>query len=339
MEMKNLRMWWIIMALVFAGALGACRPSGPGEPFEAVPTDEPPSAPTDQPTDEPITPTLAPTEEPMETLTPEGVVSNELVGTSWELAEINGEVPVPGTAFTLTFQEAELGGTACNTYGGPYTADEGTIEVGEIISTMMACMEPEGTMDQESAYFDALSEATRYELSEEQLVLGTESTPSALVFTEPPGMQTYQDTEFGFEVSYPDSGSPAQMSDDSTVRIDLPFAADTNLQDKYLQINVHQDGETCASPLTEGHSPDSLETETVTIGGIEWTKVSGGDAGAGNFYDFTAYSATEGDTCVTLTFVLHSTNAQNYSPPLEEFDYEAESAVFEEIMESFHWLS
>jgi hypothetical protein len=65
--------------------------------------------------------------------------------------------------------------------------------------------------------------------------------------------------------------------------------------------------------------------------------VSGSDAGAGNYYDFTAYTTTQGDTCVSLSFVLHSTAAQNYTPPLPEFDRNAESAVFEQIVATFQW--
>jgi hypothetical protein len=93
----------------------------------------------------------------------------------------------------------------------------------------------------------------------------------------------------------------------------------------------------CTTPLTKEELPDSLGTEIVRIDDTVWTKQSGAYIGAEDSSDFVAYSTHEGDYCAVLTFVLHSTNAQNYTPPLEEFDFEAESAVFEEIVATFYW--
>ncbi len=278
--------------------------------------------------------------------------ANDLVGTAWVLTQINGGAPVAGTQFTLSFDESELGGQACNHYGGPYTASAGVLEVGDIVSTMMACVEPAGAMDQEAAYFDLLGNATRYEISAGQLTLGAADNPSALVFVEgavqapPQGWLTYQDAELGFEVSYPVAvtdpdapvSSPPMGEDEVSVRFDLPFAPGANLQEKYLQIDARANAEQCASPLAEGYAPGTLQPETVTFGDVTWEKVSGSDAGAGNFYEFTAYSTLRDGVCVSLTFVLHSTNAMNYPTPPPEFDRAAESAIFDQIVQTFRWL-
>jgi heat shock protein HslJ len=345
MEMKRARILSVGLVLAIVGVISACAAAGADQPSGPTPSGEPPSAPTDLPTNPPATPTLEPTDTPAEEPGP-----NDLAGTSWTLAEMNGSAPVAGTQITLTFQETDLGGMACNSYGGSYSASGGTLAVGEIVSTMMACTGPEGIMEQEAAYLAALGGATHYALSGGQLALGSDADPSALVFTAgapevsavPEGWLTYQDEVYGFAVSYPESsagsGGPVPMGDENSVRLDLPFTAGTNLQEKYLQIDAHTGSEVCTSPLTEGYAPGTIVPEPVMVSDLEWMKESGADAGAGNYYEFTAYSTTQGDTCVTLSFVLHSTAAQNYTPPLEEFDREAESAVFEEILGTFRWL-
>jgi heat shock protein HslJ/uncharacterized lipoprotein YbaY len=97
-------------------------------------------------------------------------VSNDLAGTSWNITNYNnGREAVVGviadTNPTLTFGEsgAVSGSTGCNNFTGTYTSDEvGSIEIGQLASTMMACLEPEGLMDQEMAILAALPAATVY---------------------------------------------------------------------------------------------------------------------------------------------------------------------------------
>jgi heat shock protein HslJ len=345
----------VVVLIAIAGAISACAGASTG--LSPTATAEPPGAPTSTPTEQAPTPTAEPTKEPAGGSTEEPTQEpteeptaepgpNDLAGTSWTLTEINGSAPIAGTHFSLTFADSDLSGTACNGFGAPYTASGGNLTVGEIISTMMACTGPEGIMNQETAYFDALGAAIHYTLAGDQLTLGSETDPATLVFTA--GMPetgggtaswpVYRNETFGFEISYPEGGAAPPTGDDTSMRIDLPFTAGTNLQEKYLQIDASSGAAECASPLTEGYAPGQLTPETVTIGGLDWTKVSGSDAGAGNYYDFTAYTTTQGDTCVSLSFVLHSTAAQNYTPPLPEFNRDAETAIFEQIVGTFQWL-
>jgi heat shock protein HslJ len=345
----------IIVLIATAVATVACAGASTG--LAPTATAEPSGAPTSTPTEQAPAPTAEPTKEstggsaegPTQEPTVEPTAEpgpNDLAGTSWTLTEINGSATVAGTQFSLTFDDTNLSGTACNGFGAPYTASGGNLTVGEIVSTMMACTGPTGIMDQESAYFDALGAAIHYEIAGNQLTLGSESDPATLVFSAgmpetgsgSQGWPVYQNATFGFEIGYPEGGAAAPTGDDNSMRIDLPFVAGTNLQEKYLQIDASSGAAECASPLTAGYAPGQLTPESVTIGGLDWTKVSGSDAGAGNYYDFTAYTTTEGDTCVSLSFVLHSTAAQNYTPPLPEFDRNAESAVFEQIVATFKWM-
>lgn len=147
----------------------------------------------------------------------------------------------------------------------------------------------------------------------------------------------YINTAYAFEFRYP-PGSTLSAETADHVRIDLPFAAGTNLREKYLEA-VGRTGVTpCGSPLAQGYAPGSLTTETRTIAGLEFLVQSGGEGAAGNAYEWVGYSTTRGEVCASVSFVLHSVNAMNYTPPLTEFDKPAESAVFDEIMSTFAWL-
>jgi hypothetical protein len=140
---------------------------------------------------------------------------------------------------------------------------------------------------------------------------------------------------FPFTVCYPPDATLEETPPDAA-RIDLPVAPGTNLGEKWLDILVFSGQTECHGPQGSGEL-----SETVTIQGpfnpLDFLRESGGDAGAGNYYEWVSYSTSWGDTCVSLTFTLHSTNALFYDPPIPEFDREAESAVFDEILATFYW--
>jgi heat shock protein HslJ len=83
--------------------------------------------------------------------------------------------PIPGTEITASFDEAgTLSGSAgCNSYTATYTTDVGEIEITAPASTMKACVEPEGVMEQEAAYLLALPTAVRYRVAGRSLELLT----------------------------------------------------------------------------------------------------------------------------------------------------------------------
>jgi heat shock protein HslJ len=108
-----------------------------------------------------------------------------LDGTAWELIEINGRPPLPNSRTTLTFENGNAGGYAgCNNYGGAYTAnaDNDTIDMSEGAINEALCLDPEGIMEQESAFIAALVKMTNYTMMDEQLVLKTAVNEPALIF-------------------------------------------------------------------------------------------------------------------------------------------------------------
>ena len=148
------------------------------------------------------------------------------------------------------------------------------------------------------------------------------------------GWENLLSEKYGFVFKYPGDSSISNQSD-IHARITIPvLKTGTNLTEKYVDMSVLEGASTCKSPDIGG---TPATTETVTINGIQFLKESGDGAAAGNRYDFVAYSTSSNNNCVSLTFVLHSFNSGNTNPPTPEFDRAAESAVFDQIINSFDW--
>lgn len=99
-----------------------------------------------------------------------------LQGNLWELtaytgADGNSVNVLPDSQVTVLFEFDQLGGSAgCNTYGGGFMLTEMNLEIGELVSTQMACT-PDELMPQETAYLNALSMAVSYQINDDQLDL------------------------------------------------------------------------------------------------------------------------------------------------------------------------
>ena len=145
---------------------------------------------------------------------------------------------------------------------------------------------------------------------------------------------TFTNLTYGFEFKYPPQGQIVSGGTDSFTRINLPFAAGTNLSEKYLEMTVAENATQCKSPL-QTQDPGV----TVTINGISFLKQTGAEGAAGSLYQWVAYSTLSDGVCVSLAFILHSHNPGNFATPPPVFDFAAESAVFEQIVGSFAWLS
>jgi putative lipoprotein len=153
------------LLLVLAFTLAACAP------ITAPPT-PPPLAPTPLPEVPPA---------PMD----------DLVGTQWTLVSYGppgAETPViEGSEVTLAFQEdGQAGGSGgCNSYGGPYVVEGGVLSFGEVVSTLMACVD-EQVMEQEQQYFQALQTAGQYKLVAGGLTIYYDNGQSVLNFVSAP---------------------------------------------------------------------------------------------------------------------------------------------------------
>lgn len=105
-------------------------------------------------------------------------VSTNLSGTSWDVTGYNnGNQALVGvttnTNLLLNFvDDTQIAGNAgCNSFSGTYTAQDSTIAIGPLASTMMYCVEPEGIMEQESQFLRALENSTVSEFEASSLVL------------------------------------------------------------------------------------------------------------------------------------------------------------------------
>ena len=93
-----------------------------------------------------------------------------LKGTSWRLVTLGGAGLIPGSQITATFEDGQVHGSAgCNSYGGSYQVSGDRLTMDAIFMTEMACMDPQGVMDQERQYLEMLGMAQTFKLSGGQL--------------------------------------------------------------------------------------------------------------------------------------------------------------------------
>jgi heat shock protein HslJ len=100
----------------------------------------------------------------------ESAASDPLDGTSWVLMAYRKTRPISGTTITATFEDGQVRGSAgCNSYSGSYQISGDTITVGAVAITEMACLEPEGVMEQELLFVEFLTDAQTFRLADGQL--------------------------------------------------------------------------------------------------------------------------------------------------------------------------
>ncbi|NLX42856.1 MAG: META domain-containing protein, partial [Chloroflexi bacterium] len=119
-------------------------------------------------------------------------VDAALVDTEWVLTAIYGQPPLEGTRITLNLGAEHYGGLAgCNSYGGTYVAaSHGALTLGEIAVTAMLCTEPEGVMEQEGAYTQALGQAAGYRVSGDTLEILDAAGEVVLAYSRQPTYDT-----------------------------------------------------------------------------------------------------------------------------------------------------
>lgn len=105
-------------------------------------------------------------------------ISPPLVGTNWNVLSYNNgkgglTSPLAGTEITLLFAgDGTVSGAAgCNNYTGSYTVDGSAISISPLAMTRMMCAEPEGVMDQEFAFTNALQQAATFAIAGSDLTL------------------------------------------------------------------------------------------------------------------------------------------------------------------------
>ncbi|HSQ26791.1 MAG TPA: META domain-containing protein [Anaerolineales bacterium] len=96
-----------------------------------------------------------------------------LTDTTWKLFAIDKRKPIEApNEITLTFSDGQVSGNSgCNSFGGSYSVNGDNIQFSQLASTMMACMEPEGIMEQEQIILQYLNQAKTYRFEDGRLVI------------------------------------------------------------------------------------------------------------------------------------------------------------------------
>ena len=107
---------------------------------------------------------------------------DDVVGSVWQLTELDGEAVPEGVTPTLEFDGTRIAGSSgCNTYGADATFDDGAVTVSpQIISTMMACEPP--ASDVEFSFLQVLPTVDGFAVDGDTLSLSTDGE-SVMVFT------------------------------------------------------------------------------------------------------------------------------------------------------------
>jgi len=119
-----------------------------------------------------------------------GPAETQLSDTEWELVSLNGKNLIEGTVITLNFTDEFLGGEmGCNGYGGSpdsgkyHAKGNGTFTLEHPFAvTVQLCTEPEGIMEQEVSYIEALMSASRYKIVDNRLEIKNEAGNVILIF-------------------------------------------------------------------------------------------------------------------------------------------------------------
>jgi heat shock protein HslJ len=139
---------------------------------------------------------------------------DNLAGSGWELVSF-GPVGTPthvtgGVPITIAFgKDGQVGGHGgCNSYGGPYTVQNDSLEFGEITSTLVACTDQTLT-EQEQQYLEALRTAGRFAVEGDTLKIWYQNDGSVLNFARSSGMMIEPST--GMMTDIAETGIPSPV--------------------------------------------------------------------------------------------------------------------------------
>lgn len=118
--------------------------------------------------------------------------TNSLAKTSWEITGYNNGnqavvSPLLDSTLTLTFgDDGTISGNAgCNSFSGQYSLSSSTLSISPLAVTARECIEPDGIMQQEQAFLQALQSANTWQLMGDQLSLRTADDALAIIAIPP----------------------------------------------------------------------------------------------------------------------------------------------------------
>lgn len=115
-------------------------------------------------------------------------VTNSLEGELWGLfsyLNAQGELVdvLPGSQATAEFMDGQVTGNgSCNNYFGSVEIDGNQIKFGQLGSTQMFCVDPEGVMDQESSFMGNLMNAISFNVAGGRLEMADSEGTTILIF-------------------------------------------------------------------------------------------------------------------------------------------------------------
>ncbi len=152
-----------------------------------------------------------------------------LSGPTWHLASYNNGNQavvgvVAGTDPTIIFgaDGTTWGNATCNQFNGSYDANDGTIRIGPLASTRMACPTTE-QQDQETAYLAALEASTTYAITGGTLELRDAS--GALQASFAAGAETPMPVDIGGGTGATEPTAPATSTAPTTDQGSVPAGA------------------------------------------------------------------------------------------------------------------
>ncbi len=126
---------------------------------------------------------IAPPQPPIET-----PAADALVGTRWEVVNYNNGrgalvTPLLDTRLTMEFgtNGSLTGNSGCNTYTTSYQVNGSNITIGQPGGTQQFCEEPEGIMDQESAFINTITAASTFRIDGNTLEIRMADSQVAVV--------------------------------------------------------------------------------------------------------------------------------------------------------------
>lgn len=141
------------------------------------------------------------------------------------------------------------------------------------------------------------------------------------------GMQTYTDGSNLFSFTYPKqfvlsggdqgytqnwrSGTTSTGMEFTVVTVPQSLQPKTNFDGAVFTFGTSADPDAVKGCLTDGNG-NPVKGVTSTINGVAFTKLTYGDAGAGNLYDITSYRTVHNGQCYAAEYVVHSSQLGNY---------------------------
>lgn len=154
----------------------------------------------------------------------------------------------------------------------------------------------------------------------------------------------YVDGARRFELTYSDyfvvdDNPPPYYRDKSVfslLLIESEYYDQTNLNEAYFIITASKEPQEIANCTLTG--PPIQGKGEVRVNNVDYQWMDQINGGAGNIWQEISYMTIYGETCFHVIFFLHSHHAENYDPPVSDFDADGVIAKLTEVFDSLVFL-